>query len=204
MDTHTNEIENDSEKKEKELTVEQIAQQIQQDKKAREKQLRVDVQNITTAIKSNPYFVADVNLDGVFNEMVNCIQQVIKKKPNVCCMFISARDESKLSLVQSKLQVTMIAYIPTPCFSSGKHFTATEWVKSATKDLESCQYDITLPEKCAFVNSDGFASCQISKSNEMGSTAVLENMRAKCFQFLRDQKVLEEEEEEEFIGFDDI
>jgi hypothetical protein len=68
MDAHyTNENDNDSEKKEKELTAEQIAQQVQQDKKAREKQLRVDVQNITTAIKSNPYYVADVNLGKIFD-----------------------------------------------------------------------------------------------------------------------------------------
>lgn len=82
---------NDAQTKENELTPQQIAQQVQQDKKAREKQLRVDVQNITTAIKGNPYFVADVNLDGVFDEMLTCVQQVIKKKPNVCCMFLSAR-----------------------------------------------------------------------------------------------------------------
>lgn len=75
----------------KQLTAEQIAHQVQQDKKAREKQLRVDVQNITTAMKNNPYYVADVNLDGVFEEMLSCVEQVIKKKPNVCCMFLSAR-----------------------------------------------------------------------------------------------------------------
>jgi hypothetical protein len=88
---NNNEKENDSEKKENVLNEQQIQQQIQLEKKAREKQLRVDVQNITTAIKSNPYFVADVNLDGVFEEGVTCVQQVIKKKPNTCCMFLSAR-----------------------------------------------------------------------------------------------------------------
>lgn len=69
----------------------------------------------------------------------------------------------------------------------------------------SCEYDLKLPEKSIFENGTStFASCQVNKSNEMGSAAVLEIMRAKSFQFLRDQKVLEEEEEEEFIGFDDI
>lgn len=71
--------------------------------------------------------------------------------------------------------------------------------------MQSCEYDLNLPEKSAFQNGTAnFASCQTTKNNEMGSTAVLESLRAKCFQFLRDKKVLEEEEEEEFIGFDDI
>lgn len=126
-------VEECEEKKEKELTAEQIAQKVQQDKKAREKQLRVDVQNITTAMKSNPYYVADVNLDGMFEEMLVCIQQVIKKKPSVCCMFLSARDESKLSLVPTKLQVVLVAYVPSACLSSGKHFTANEWIKAVTR-----------------------------------------------------------------------
>ena len=142
------------------------------------KEVRVASQKVISLIKSSEYYVAGVELSNSLENVTNCTRNIASKKPGTFFILTSPGD--------SELLISCAG-------PDNENFKSIDWLRYIIEDFENPDlvYDTNIT--IAIINK-----CDKSPF------IMVEQVRAKAFKYLRDMNLLEEESEEDFIGFDDI
>ncbi len=140
--------------------------------------VRVATQKAISAIKSAEFYVTDVEISNL-EELEQCARTVHQKKPKASFLLMCAAPDSLLVAAAGPER---------------SDFDFGNWIRYVSTDFHNP----------LLTHGTDVMTANIPKEDNGSPVIMLENARSKAFEYLRNESLLEEESEEDFIGFDDI